>query len=480
MLPLAAGLGALYLCFLTATHYWDGVLFSLYIEKASEGLLPRAILFHPNHLLYSGFGYLVYNLLHSFGLTVRSLTALQIVNVLASVLCATAIFRLCTRLFRSSELSVSCTLLFALGATWWRFSTDADSYILAVFFLLAAVASVLGAKPHLVGAGVWLTSAMLFHQLAIFGYVPLLVALWHEPRTRAERLRRALAFVSATGACVATAYYIAYAFTHPGSSPQSFLAWVTSVSNDTKTTSSLEQLVVSNLSSYLKLFGGGKIGLLRDFVSPPVVLALIFSVGCVATGVARLFRRQPTPQMGRPEMDRSTYLVLGSWIAAYLIFLSWFEPGNAFYKLFVWPPAVLLIGAYLNRKSSSIVDAFRWFALGLAGWNFAAFIYPHSQIRADPVLSLAKRIDQELPKSATVYYKALSPDDWYLEYFAPGRSWQPLPPASEIRPATGREPVCFETTALPYVQAEINPSLRWSLVNGQHNIRLECAQPKRN
>jgi hypothetical protein len=172
--------------------------------------------------------------------------------------------------------------------------------------------------------------------------------------------------------------------------------------------------------------------------------------------------------------------VLWSWIAVYLLFLAWFEPGNAFYKLFAWPPMVLLIGTYFDGRASPSKSAFRWVTLALASWNFAAYIYPHSHIQADAVLSLATRIDKELPKSATVYYKSLSPDDWYLEYFAPGRKWEPLPPLSEIREGTTAAPVCFETTALPYVRAETDPALRWNLVNSQHNVRLECARSKRN
>ncbi|MFL6414763.1 MAG: hypothetical protein ACJ74Y_03725, partial [Bryobacteraceae bacterium] len=80
----------------------------------------------------------------------------------------------------------------------------------------------------------------------------------------------------------------------------------------------------------------------------------------------------------------------------------------------------------------------------------------------------------------TVYYKALSPDDWYLEYFAPGRTWKPLPMPGEVGRSTRESVVCFETTALPYVQAETDPALRWALVNSQHNIRLECAKPGRD
>src|SRR3954453_8499558 len=43
------GLVLVYVAFLTRTYYWDGVLFSLYIEKVHNAELPPSILFHPNH-----------------------------------------------------------------------------------------------------------------------------------------------------------------------------------------------------------------------------------------------------------------------------------------------------------------------------------------------------------------------------------------------------------------------------------------------
>jgi hypothetical protein len=110
-------------------------------------------------------------------------------------------------------------------------------------------------------------------------------------------------------------------------------------------------------------------------------------------------------------------------------------------------------------------------AIALAAWNFGAFIYPHAHASADPVLVLAQKIDRELPKDATIYYAAFSPDDWYLDYFAPGRSWLKLngPPAQEGA-------ICLETTALAG-----NPGVpfnrTWQLVNAQHNIRLACRIP---
>jgi hypothetical protein len=478
-LALTAGLAVLYLCFLTASHYWDGVLFSLYIEKVAHGVLPFPTLLHANHLLYSPLGYGFYQMLHLLRLPVRSISTLQFMNVLASLCCSFLVFRLCRRSFRSADLARSCTLLFALGATWWKFSTDADAYIISILLCVAAVSCVLATRVRLIASGVCLTVAMLFHELAILASIPILAAIWCERSSWKKRVRRALAFEFFTLACVAATYYIAYLWTHSDRYAQPFIQWVTSVSNDAKTTHSLGQLVASNAASYLKLFGGGKLGLIRDFLSPPVIIALLICFGCAAATVITAIGTISGEPSVAGAIDRRMQIVLWSWFAAYLAFLSWFEPGNAFYKLFAWPPIVVLIGCYVERYGRA-VDAFRWFTLGLASWNFAAFIYPHSHVGADPVLSLAKRVDKELPTSATVYYKALSPDDWYLEYFAPGRTWEPLGNRNEIRNPSPAAPVCFETTALPYVRAETDPSLSWRLVNSQHNIRLECLKAKPN
>jgi hypothetical protein len=398
-------------------------------------------------------------------------------NVLASVCCSLLIFRLCSRWFRRAELAWSCTLLFALGATWWKFSTDADTYIIPVLLSVAAVASAVAIPARLGVAGVCLSLAMLFHQLAILMYIAIVVSILLEPRAIKERVQRASAFVALTSLCVGCVYYAAYIWTQSDPSTQPFLQWLTSVSNDTKTTHSVAQLAGANAASYLKLFGGGKLGLIRDFLSAPVIVALLICLACLAATVRAAVRASGAAALWVTEIDRRTRRVLWSWVAVYFLFLSWFEPGNAFYKLFAWPAIVLLIGFYVERYRNAS-KAFRWFTLGLASWNFAAFIYPHAHAEADPVLTLAKRINRELPKTATVYYKALSPDDWYLEYFAPGRRWVALGNPDQIPEGSAAAPACFESTALPYVQAETNPSLSWRLVNSQHNIRLECVQSK--
>ena len=475
---LVAAILLLYLLFPTRTHYWDGVLFSLYIEGVHKGLLPVGILFHPNHLLYSALGYIVYKALLACGFSLRAITALQILNVVLSALSAWILFGFAKRLTRSMPAAAFCAILFAFGATWWRFSTDADSYVIALLFLLLTVRSVAGKNPQLFPAALCQIAAMLFHELAVFAYVPVIVAIALDTRrTAAKRFWLGCIYVFSTAACTAAIYLVAYQYSDHAAYPSLF-SWVVSRSAASQTTHALKQFPGAYLLSYVKLFGGGKLSLIRDFFSAAEVLAFAICAACI--GFAIYLFRKPAAE-NATVVDVKAVRVLWAWLVPYALFFAWWEPASAFYKLFVWPPIVLSIGIYTRRHSRAMLTL----AVGIAAWNFGAFIFPHSHASADPVLALAQQIDRGLPKNATVYYQVLDPDDWYLEYFAPGRRWVKLPSnprAVSGLTGTSESPVCLETTALD--QAErgfglrlaIDPARRWDLVNRQHNVRLECLQ----
>jgi hypothetical protein len=462
----------IYSAFLTRTYYWDGVLFSLYVEKVRNAELPPSILFHPNHLLYSGFGYILYSFVHSCGLHLRAITLLQLANVFASTFTAVLIFRCTKRLSGSNRLAAFCCLLFASGATWWKFSTDADSYIPSVLLLVIAVDSLLGGRRSLVIAGGCHVLAMLFHELAIFAYLPILTAVFLEDKPQSERIRRACVYMLSTSLSVTLVYFSAYWFAGRGSG-RTFLGWITSFSAESQMTHSWQQIVIGYPASYLKLLGGGKLSLVREYFSAPVFTALLLCLAALLGGV--LLMRRPRPESANPA-DRRAKAVLWAWVLPYLLFLAWWEPQSAFYKLFIWPPAVLLFGCFIAERSfwMARLRALIAVSTALAAWNFGAFIFPHSHSSADPILALAETINQESPRNVTVYYRVLSPDDWYLQYFAPGRRWLPLPGDTRSLQPLSFESVCLETTALESVNVQTPSKREWRLVNSKHNVRFAC------
>jgi hypothetical protein len=484
-------IAVVYGAFLTRTYYWDGILFSLQIEGVHRGQLPPAILFHPNHLVYSALGYLLYSAALACGLHLRAVTLLQILNVVVSTLAGFVLFVLSKRITNSSSIAFFCWLLFAFGATWWKFSTDADSYVLAVSFLLLTIMFVLENPPRIIPAAVCHIIAMLFHELAVFAYLPVVAAIVLDSRwSRSKRFWTCAAYFIGTASCVGGAYLLCYSRADRVRYPSLF-TWITSYASDAGFSHSLTQLTGSYLTSYIKLFLGGKLSLIRDYFSIAVCLSLAISF-CMLICALVLFRRARACSAQNP--DARAIFILWMWFLPSAIFLACWAPGSAFYKLFVWPPIVLLMAAYLaSRKSlNRHVYAFHALAIAIAAWNFGAFIYPHSHASADPVLVLAQIIDRQLPGNAIVYYRVLDPDDWYLEYFAPGRKWLPLPPRIEswqhhVLSSTDA-PVCLETTALdefekhsrtPEIRSEVDSTRRWDLVNSRHNIRLECLKQTR-
>ena len=125
---LSLGLLALYLAFPTKAYYWDGVVFAQAIEDVASHSAAVISLAHPNHLVYNFVGYFVYRLLHGFDANLRAITALQILNSIFSAGSATILFLILRETLRSIYLSACLTLLFALSATWWKFSTDANAH----------------------------------------------------------------------------------------------------------------------------------------------------------------------------------------------------------------------------------------------------------------------------------------------------------------------------------------------------------------
>lgn len=452
---LAAGILLVYFAFLTKTYYWDGVLFSLDIESVKEGRIPAAALFHPNHLLYNALGYRLYSAALWVSPNMRAIYVLQAFNVVASVLAGYIVFLLARRITGLDGVAVFCWLLFDAGATWWKFSTDADAYIVPVLLLLLSALFVLSAQPRIIPAALCHAAAMLVHELAIFTYVPVLVWL-----LIGRRLKNAIAYCAVSGSIVMAAYWICYAHASHAVYP-TLASWITSYSSDKGFTHSIDEFLKYYLASYIKLFAGGKLSLIAQFFGVVECAAFILCIVLLFWGIRAWKRKEPAPA----DRNRSAATFLWAWLIGYAVFLAVWDPGSAFHKLFVWPPIVLLIGIYSRTQ----IRALTLFAAALAAWNFAAFIYPHSHEAADPVLVLAAKVNRELPKNAIIYYRVLDADDWYLQYFAPGRLWKQLPIQSEKD-----APVCLETTALVSFQGAADPKLKWELVNSSHNVRLEC------
>jgi hypothetical protein len=375
----------IYLLFPTRVYYWDGITFAQTIENVPR-LQPSLV--HPNHLIYNFVGYIFFKLLRSFSPEIRALTALQILNILLSAICARIFFAILFDTLRSLYLAVCLTLLFAFSATWWKFSTDADAYIPSVLFLLISFYLVLPkqkARPLLLAVTFFVS--MAFHQLAIVMWPVLVLGIYVQDGELSIR-RRTLnaAYFSAVAAVLIIAAY-AYLFylASPAFSVQRLLSWTASYSPDADTQFNLWSNLTYSLRGLVRLFLGGRFNLLKGLLNPVIILLFVVLVSAVAfvlfnvgrsLAMAILVGRVPKLRL---ETRQKTVLLLALlWTFLYVVFLFFWLPQNTFYRLFYLPALILLFGLLLAARPHRISRTLAVFVIAVALANFLFMIYPFS------------------------------------------------------------------------------------------------------
>ncbi len=466
-LILSAGVLLLYLPLLTKNYYWDGIFFARVIEDA-RGL--DASLLHPNHLLYNVVGYLFYKLAQGAGLHLRAVEVLQILNCFFGAASAYVLFRILQDCFRSVYLSATLTLLFALSATWWKFATDADSYIPSVFFLLVSFYFILPQRRRprpFVVAGAHAAS-MLFHQLAIFFFPVALLGIFLQTTSQptGRRLANILEYTLAAFLFTFPIFCYSFYLITGGLELAPFVRWLTTFSPEHGFTFSFWDNLTYTLRGHSRLIVGGRLSFLRDLGGPFMYAMTAVLLAVAAAFFYRLFRHfgelktalRVAPEDGRRL--RALRLLCGAWIVFYVLFLFFFIPQNTFYRLFYLPALVVLAGTFLAPYEAAPNHAHRYrvalFVAMLAVANLTFTAYPYAQVRATPPLALALGLNKSWPKNTVVYFAEWNSDNSLVKYFNPQTVWREVNRESfekELKAATGGGPAWMDTTLIDLYQA---------------------------
>lgn len=427
------GILASYLLLLTTNYYWDGIFFAQVIEDA-PGL--NASLLHPNHLLYNVVGYFAFRLARILAPQVRAVEVLQVTNCIISVMSACVLFRILRVCFKSLYLSVTLTLLFAFSATWWKFSTDADSYILSVFFLLVSCYLILPSrKPKPFWLAVCFSLSMLFHQLAIFFFPVALLGILMQTQDEPLRRRLGLVLKFSLGALLITFPIFCYSFYLVTGSWafKPFLLWITTFSPENGFTFNAWSNLGYTLRGHSRLFVGGRLSFLRDLMGPlmiTLVAVLSVTAGIFFYKLARNFKevriaaRAALIDDGRLKQLRILCCV---WIAVYLVFLFFFIPQNTFYRLFYAPAIIVLAGTFLApyEHSKQRVRRYRTalFVAMVIAANLTFSAYPYARVSTNPPLELALRMHEVWKPGTIVYFARWNTDNALVKYFNPSVTW---------------------------------------------------------
>jgi hypothetical protein len=394
---LAVLFGIVYACFLTRNYYWDGLSFAIEIEHAQTW----RDLFNVHHLLYNFIGYGEYLLL---GRSVRVLYLMQWTNCVAGAILIWLVYRL----LRSFEVpvvnSAAGAALLATAATFWKFTTDADSYILANVFLVAAFLTI--PRAPLRGALLHV-GALMMHQLSALFYPVALLLLW---RSRKERFRlNALLYTTISAGLTLAAYGAAYRFASHRAAVASFPAWLTYHAQVPFSFHPISGAVWVILGT-ARLFAGGK-------PEPIALAAAPLSLGLAGWAIRRITGSR------RQFLSVKTARPLLVWVGVYVGFLLIWEPYNTFYRLFYLTPLVALLAIATRALPARPLAAL---AAALLCWNFLVYIYPNSRVERNSLLVFALAQQKQWPPGTGIIFSQLVPDLWTISYFNPQVSWIPL------------------------------------------------------
>ena len=497
-------IAAIYLCFPTKNYFWDGIAFARAIESTPQ---IHQSLVHPNHLIYNLVGYVFYRALQFIGFNLRAVTALQILNSLCGALTAVLLFRILKGTLRSIYYAITLTFLFAFSATWWKYSTDANSYIPSILLLLLSFYFALPRrKPNPILVALVYALSLCLHQMAILFFPVLLVAIFvqDEALTRKRRVINSLLFTVIAGGLTLGAYVYSFYLLTGGFHLQNFLRWTLSYAPDDSFGFRPWINIGFTLRGHNRLFFGGRFNAISGLINPFIVLLMAVWVGLFLTLAVKVLRsiRNPGWEWLRairqdPQRRRLAKLCL-FWIGVFLVVLYFYVAHHTYYRLFYLPALIILLGLMLDSYQR-VMGSSRKYRLAIfvalfTLTNFLFVIFPYTHVEKYPPLAFALEMNQAWPRNTIIYYGSANSDNNLARYFSQGTSWKELQfehaeqLEQELRRAKAEGiNVWLETSAIDQIAANptgsewlkqhVKPESQRALITKAHNIRFVQVGP---
>jgi hypothetical protein len=415
-----------YLSLPTRIYYGDGIGFADNIESARG---DPSLLFHANHLIYESVGYVAWKAVQIIYPAVRALSVLQILDSFFGAASAALLCYILFELFQSRYIAVWLSFGFAFSATWWRYSTDADSYTASTFFLIVSLLFLLPSKkskPTVLALAH--TSAMLLHQLALFFYPACVIGLWYQ--TRHDPLHKRLATIAQytilAGFMTIAAYAFAFHFDHGTLDPGKMVSWTSSHSYNSAFSFEVGRNLFTSAAGNVKLFMGGRMRFIQETWGLFIACTAIAAIAFFAALIWRL-RQTGVPPLRWPKIQfTSISRICVVWIAVYAVFLVFWLPQNTFYRLFYLPALVLLAGTIIassRTKSHSVLALAVGFLFCV---NLSSAIYPAAQPELNHTEQFARSMQAVWTPGTTVYGNVYADENLTIKYFNPQVTWKKL------------------------------------------------------
>ena len=364
---LAAVAAAIYFGLFNHDFSVNGLRYADDVERGIE-------LFHPNHLLPNLLFRGVYLLAQEVGLGgVRAVWLMQVVTICFGIVAAAAIARIAQwRANAASGFLIGA--LYAFGFAAWNFAEEPDVYVLPAAAVAVSLAVLLPRASLSWRAVVALAALAVFAVLTlqqyVFWYPALLALVARRDLGKARRAKVALLAAGVPLACLAV--YLAVGWSQQRlHSPDDALGWFLGYAwkgqHGFGTFRPAPELGARLLGT---LLGLGNLLFAYEVVLSPVVAVVALAA---LLPLALVLRRSGVFLGSEPMPTRRDVVILIAWIAANLLFATWWESRNIEFLFPAWVGLCALLAL-----AAPAVDR-RLLALTIAlvgGVNLAVAFWP--------------------------------------------------------------------------------------------------------
>lgn len=389
IIPVGMALSVITMYWLTRTdvHTFDALSYILDVMRK-----PWNELFHPHHLAYGPFGSLMVTIL---GGTAEH--ALQHANAIAGGLGAGILSAILLRRYNRNDLAILAGLALSGSYAYWYYAVEVEVYTVAALFLLCVIWFIDRPQPirwaWVIGLGISIAGAVLFHQTNALLAVPLIIAMIVDGRTNPAHWRGWFIAGSIAVGIVVSAYsYVMFGVS-------GFADWPTA------------QQWLFQYATTGWWGGQATIGDIYDGIRQTIAWSLGALIGSITLGISVWHARQ------HPLIQQPWHLWSWSWLILYAVFFTWWEPDNIEFWIAVTPLIVLFVLAPLRHTpvgGRSVLSLFLLAGLTI-GINYDAI-----ERRGDATLDLQRDIAQTVAAQSNSGDLLLIPDglqELYLPFY---------------------------------------------------------------
>ena len=397
---VVTGLTLLYVLLPSSNNTLDSVAYSLDIRSGNH-------LFYPHHLLFNAFGFVLSKL---FSIN-NTLLFICLVN---SIFAGGCLFIMRRLLLSFTDNKTCAVILLFLGSCYgfMRFATDAETYIIPLFFALWG-SKVIFYEEKIIPTSLLLSISCLFHQLFVFWWIGLWVYIWWNLEN--NRLKNSIKYIS-VAFIVPVVYFIVFRFTEHDCSNLLEFVFHDYIKFSSVSVSFNSTIFLLTPVSFIRTFVQVH-GYILPLLQKYILLLIPVAIACICFFIG-LYKLKGSISKKSPTQQVNKYAFSHLIIFAVQFLFAAISDGNAEFMLML--PFALAI--YFFGKFTIKLSPVLFFSIGIFLWNLSLALIPIHYIQTGIDESMVEYINKHPDR---IYFlPENNRTGLLLEYYSPDKEYK--------------------------------------------------------